>query len=770
VATLTFTVDAKLLRELGERLVGRPHMALAELIKNSYDADARNVVITFGGDTITIVDDGHGMDVDSFQKQWMRIGTTAKNRQAISPILRRTLTGSKGVGRLSVQLLARELELHSVALKGGTREDLNIRNRLPAGKLGPEVEARITWPKALREQDLTDVSVDFETYGPRTTFAHGSRCGTSVVLRGLVDRWNADMFGRLAQEIWALQPPFMVDPDSEDAFKVVLQSPDESVTETFEKQMAAILDIASARVTARLLPPRSDTPNAQRFTLPASWHGDAERAKEAADATGSAASRQLLVKVKVAGARQARFVVDVPDCQIAELDYDIRIFDLVNRQPSGVKVGTARDYLSRFGGVHIYDNGFRLPYYGPEEDWLRIEIDHAHRLSRSALLPDDLQRRNALHDLPNNNRIFGFANVSTSSEQRTAEAVGRRASEALAIQVTRDRLVQNKAFDQLRRAVRVGVDLYAIQRAKTKVQNTAKRRKGRHQPTAALERASEVIEALKANVPAAEYQTLRDSIDVVIEDTDARQRDAMAYSALLGALATAGMTSLAYEHEISKQRAEIEKVARKLRQLAKRADDDMSNDLEGQAAGLEAWATRAERIRSLFRPLLDEESRTEMARFNARKLVADVCEQMSVLGRGALVTFDAVPSDLKLPLGGYAAWSAVIQNLLTNAFRATHAVKPRKIRIDGGADGTVGWLRVQDNGDGVDLADATRLFEPFERGAAYDARAEALGLGGSGLGLTIVRMMLDEIGATASFVTPEGGWSTAVRIEWKERR
>jgi hypothetical protein len=42
---LRFTVDSALLRELGERLVGQPHVALAELIKNSYDADASVVEV-----------------------------------------------------------------------------------------------------------------------------------------------------------------------------------------------------------------------------------------------------------------------------------------------------------------------------------------------------------------------------------------------------------------------------------------------------------------------------------------------------------------------------------------------------------------------------------------------------------------------------------------------------------------------------------------------------------------------------------------------------
>ena len=45
--TLPFTIDAELLRELGERLVGKPHIALAELVKNSYDADATEVTIKF---------------------------------------------------------------------------------------------------------------------------------------------------------------------------------------------------------------------------------------------------------------------------------------------------------------------------------------------------------------------------------------------------------------------------------------------------------------------------------------------------------------------------------------------------------------------------------------------------------------------------------------------------------------------------------------------------------------------------------------------------
>ncbi len=77
---IEFTVDAALLRQLGERLVGRPHIALAELIKNSYDADATLVTLGFDGDSIEIEDNGHGMTFEEFRDGWMRIGTPAKQR------------------------------------------------------------------------------------------------------------------------------------------------------------------------------------------------------------------------------------------------------------------------------------------------------------------------------------------------------------------------------------------------------------------------------------------------------------------------------------------------------------------------------------------------------------------------------------------------------------------------------------------------------------------------------------------------------------------
>ena len=64
--TEQFIVDAAALQELGERLIGRPEIALGELVKNSFDADATIARIEFGEDQIVISDNGTGISEQIF--------------------------------------------------------------------------------------------------------------------------------------------------------------------------------------------------------------------------------------------------------------------------------------------------------------------------------------------------------------------------------------------------------------------------------------------------------------------------------------------------------------------------------------------------------------------------------------------------------------------------------------------------------------------------------------------------------------------------------
>jgi len=80
IKKLHFSVDSALLKELGEKLVETVHLALSELVKNAYDADASKVEVIIdqnenGENRVRIIDNGRGMNFSQVEKYWMRIAT-----------------------------------------------------------------------------------------------------------------------------------------------------------------------------------------------------------------------------------------------------------------------------------------------------------------------------------------------------------------------------------------------------------------------------------------------------------------------------------------------------------------------------------------------------------------------------------------------------------------------------------------------------------------------------------------------------------------------
>lgn len=329
--TLSFTVDSKLLRELGERLVGRPHIALAELVKNSYDADASEVVIRFTGDSIEVEDNGQGMTYDDFTRKWLRIGSVHKERQEFSPQLGRPLTGSKGVGRLSVQLLATKLEIRSVA------------EQRPRS----EVVVQVDWDRAVEAGDLTSAPVEVERISPQTTFVDGGEFGTKLILTNLQNGWTVREFEELARELWPLQSPFEDGAqDSAELFNVRLESPNSEIVSRFNEQMQAILDLWIARLECELLPsnvadmgsPIKVFRAALAGYVPQTDHDDDwDTARDfEQDLTPSSAPRRVLrLTLERVGEKPEIIDYELESCHIDSLDFEIRIFNLQYRQTQG---------------------------------------------------------------------------------------------------------------------------------------------------------------------------------------------------------------------------------------------------------------------------------------------------------------------------------------------------------------------------------------------------------------------------------------------------
>ena len=745
--TINFTVDSELLRELGERLVGRQYIALAELVKNSFDADATRVEIRIRDDSIEVSDNGHGMTADDFANRWMRVGSTHKVHEMTSPVLKRKLTGSKGVGRLAVQFLASELELTSIP----------NRERVPEGSSDQELFAIVDWDTAVRAGELTQATAAYELREPdNVAFPLNGTHGTTVTLKRLKHDWDSKEFESLAREIWFLQPPFRSLTGTSEVqaggFEVDLSSPDPAAVALFNTQMARILDLYTSRIVGRLLPA-----------------DDSDKPDE--DSDGRPSKRELALSLELEGRAPQPYKLSVPvlgedSCLIDSLDFEIRIFTLQYRQPYGIAVQQAREYMSEYGGVHIYDAGFRVPYAGPAADWLRLEFDHAHRLTQSRLLPSDLNVHLGLNHLPTNSRVLGVVNIDTSREARMAAVNGVAQGQHLQIQVSRDRLVSNGAFRQLQDAVRFALDYYATRLAARRLSDKASQRKV---GTSAflVRNVWDVLDKHEGEIPPKVATELRTELDKTVESLREQADWTKSQSGLLGAMATVGSTAIAFDHQLNQQLTLLEHHAETLDDLGA-TNPGISEALAPIAASIKDWIQGVRDTRAIFSPITDERNRTTVARFRARALVQSMADDMRTILRGVRVDVSAIDEDVLLPNANYPIWMAIFHNVFMNASNAMLDSETKHIAVSSAVSGESRAIRVQDTGVGIDLKRAESLFEPLKRGLEISAERRALGYGGTGLGLAIVRLLATDLGATVHFTRPDAPFRTCFEFAWRE--
>ncbi|MDH4203129.1 MAG: PAS domain S-box protein [Phycisphaerae bacterium] len=119
----------------------------------------------------------------------------------------------------------------------------------------------------------------------------------------------------------------------------------------------------------------------------------------------------------------------------------------------------------------------------------------------------------------------------------------------------------------------------------------------------------------------------------------------------------------------------------------------------------------------------------------------------------------SVPEDLPNCFGDFGMLTQVFSNLIENAIKYRHPDRAAVIEIGASIrDDTVEYT-VTDNGIGIDSPHLEKVFELFHR---LHPREEQ---GGEGLGLTIVRRILDRLGGTARIESvPDRGTTVYVRL------
>jgi HSP90 family molecular chaperone len=121
---LQFRISSGLKSIIGRELITDDFIAIFELVKNSFDAHASEVEITFENITkkngkIIITDNGKGMNYDDLMNKWLFVAYSAKKDGTEDLDYRSKLhskfffAGAKGIGRFSCDKLGSKLRLVS---------------------------------------------------------------------------------------------------------------------------------------------------------------------------------------------------------------------------------------------------------------------------------------------------------------------------------------------------------------------------------------------------------------------------------------------------------------------------------------------------------------------------------------------------------------------------------------------------------------------------------------------------------------------------------
>lgn len=362
---------ARLIRTIGAELISSETVAVVELVRNSYDADATRVEIRFsdphlpGQATLEIADNGHGMTREILLGPWMEPATDFKSAEGssklggeYSPRGRRRL-GSKGVGRFAAQRLGRSL----------------IVRTMTAGH--PHmIEADFDWDALDRpERYLDELSVPWR----EVVTDQPDRQGTTLQMGLLRDHWTPERFDRLRVALARLIGPGLGD----DAFELclVINGAVEVITPTISNLKPMYMIEGSVFEGGQ---------------CEMSW----------SDIAGGTEEWERTVMWPAGGevCGPFRFKICAWDLDREALDF---YFERTNHK-QGLR--DFRNMIREHSGVSLYRDGFRiLPYGEPDNDWLRL----------------DRRRVNNPTLRMSNNQILGFIQLTAAQNPGLRDQTNR---------------------------------------------------------------------------------------------------------------------------------------------------------------------------------------------------------------------------------------------------------------------------------------------------------------------------------------------------------
>lgn len=348
---IIFKPRARLLLQLGDQLIKNESIALLELVKNSYDADATHVNISMENlenpdkGTIVIEDNGIGMDMEIMKNVWMEPASDYKEKlleeKKVTKEFKRLPLGEKGIGRFSVYKLGEEIEL--VTKKGKNRE----------------IVLKVDWNDFRNSKYLEEMSVRITEREP--VIFTGLKTGTRIVVNKLKTSWTKPMVKEVYRSINSMCSPF----DAPDSFTVAFHIDKQEWIEGL-LSWKQIKDYALFSIECEIEGQDISKFDYKFTPWPAMKKLHAKHITQKDDKV-----KKVLKMVDRDNAPINLSVAKIGVVKFKALifDRDTKILSLaIQEGKKGLK-----EYLDANGGIRIYREGVRVYDYGePGNDWLDL--------------------------------------------------------------------------------------------------------------------------------------------------------------------------------------------------------------------------------------------------------------------------------------------------------------------------------------------------------------------------------------------------------------
>lgn len=724
-SSVRFTVDAAVIDRLGKELVGKQETAVAELVKNSYDADATTCDLIFEntndvGGRLTIEDDGNGMNKQELVNGFMRISSSDKVHNPVSPKYRRQRAGRKGIGRFSTQRLARELVIFTQ--KEDSEKAYEITINWDDYSLDKELSLITNevheLPKVKDKYSFTKLTLNnlrenFTTASLKRIYRYVSDLQQPF---GLIERENTGDPGFVSRIYRSINNDLEIIADEETLFYENALATIE--VEKFEKGLGKV-KLVSEKLDLK------DDVNLDYEPI-ISEEEDDELRKIDEEHIGDDSSNPFKIiidKVKI------------------KIYYFIVVDEYV---PKSDKSSIQRK-LRESGGIRVYRNGFRiLPYGDRLDDWIRL----------------DESVRKRYHIFPHgNNNFLGVVELNDPN------------SDVFIERSSREGLVDNEAFRELvsliyRAIIWSGLKIAAARSRKGKAgkDNRSPQEKF-NSVKSSLSRIADDFEKEGNPTAADNIRTNIVLLDEGIKQGASFERDLLGKLEMYRVLAGLGLTIGDFTHEINHFLPSLLSDSNSLIQSLKNQEESV------KAKRLYSNLDALETYTSYFNYSISQNVRRDKRPIEVRTMVNQFIE---------ITEYDRTRMGTKLlepQYSGYnlytvpmhpSEWSSILLNFYSNSKKAIKkAMIKGALSIKSGKDGHKIFLEFQDNGIGIAEENKDQIFDEFfTTSAPVGHRSNPHEeLVGSGLGLSIVHDIVTSYNGNVFVTEPDEEFKTNIRIE-----